>query len=64
MKREYYTPEGDHPDDAIVKVKDFINLNPGGKYGAKAKDLINSGLEKKALDKNFWTFFFSWFLNL
>jgi len=25
MKREYYTPEGDHPDDAIVKVKDFIN---------------------------------------
>jgi len=25
MKKEYYTPEGDHPDDAIVKVKDFIN---------------------------------------
>jgi hypothetical protein len=25
MKTEYYTPTGDHPDDAIIKVKDFIN---------------------------------------
>ena len=25
MKPEYYTPAGDHPDDAIIKVKDFIN---------------------------------------
>ena len=25
MKNEYYTPDGQHPDDAIVKVKDFIN---------------------------------------
>lgn len=25
MKNEYYTPDGQHPDDAIAKVKDFIN---------------------------------------
>ena len=25
MKKEYYTPQGDHPDDAIVRVKEFIN---------------------------------------
>lgn len=25
MKTEYYTPEGDHPDDAIIRVKEFIN---------------------------------------
>lgn len=25
MKNEYYTPDGQHPDDAIIKVKNFIN---------------------------------------
>jgi hypothetical protein len=25
MKNEYYTPEGQHPDDAIANVKNFIN---------------------------------------
>jgi hypothetical protein len=25
MKSEYYTSDGQHPDDAISKVKDFIN---------------------------------------
>ena len=25
MKNEYYTPDGQHPDDAIANVKNFIN---------------------------------------
>ena len=25
MKSEYYTKSGDHPDDAIARVKNFIN---------------------------------------
>lgn len=47
MKTEYYTPTGDHPDDAIIKVKDFINelSNVQEQYFTKLVEDLNLNSE-------------------
>ena len=47
MKTEYYTPTGDHPDDAIIKVKEFINelSNVQEQYFTKLVEDLNLNSE-------------------
>jgi hypothetical protein len=47
MKPEYYTPSGDHPDDAIIKVKEFINelSNVQEQYFTKLVEDLNLNSE-------------------